>query len=197
MAFAVSISSAANGVTDIFQLVIEVSKGELTCSWNFMCLVCRETRILRKFNTLNTPVREPLNRHKTASLHCICVFAFQSQSASPHVIAKIMQAAIEQLEIAENEILKSLEIAAKTCNNLQRTPCCDHDQLSKDSADYAKSLFNAHDLISAYVFYLAKPLPSKENIEYQSEIAKLERRVSHLQNEIHESQSSAELARVC
>ncbi len=105
-----------------------------------------------------------------------------------------MQAAIEQLEIAENEILKSLEIAAKACNNLQRTPCCDHDQLSKDSADYAKSLFNAHDLIAANVFYLAKPLPSKENIEYQSEIAKLEKRVSHLQNE---SLSSAESAQVC
>lgn len=97
-----------------------------------------------------------------------------------------MQAAIEQLEIAENEILKSLEIAAKTCSNLQRTPCCDNDQLSKDSADYAKSLVKAHDLISAHVYYLAKPLSSRENIEYRSEISKLDQRISQLQNEIHE-----------
>lgn len=92
-----------------------------------------------------------------------------------------MQAAIEQLEIAENEILKSLEVAAKTCNNLQRTPCCDHDQLTKDSDEYAKSLSTAHDIISNYLFYLAKPLPSKEIIEYKNELKKMDQLISELE----------------
>lgn len=62
----------------------------------------------------------------------------------------MMENALEDLTLAENEVLEILKIAEETLNELQRLPQCDPGKLSELSTKYMNLIKSVYSRLSAH-----------------------------------------------
>jgi hypothetical protein len=78
--------------------------------------------------------------------------------------------ALHDLEQAEDNILRVLEIASKTCEILQDAPLCDHDEIEKLATEYNDRLMQTYKLIHQHSNILEQEPILSEDDNFTEEI---------------------------
>jgi hypothetical protein len=92
---------------------------------------------------------------------------------------------IAELDLAEQEVLQLMTIAAETAEELQRLPACNHERLNELSSTFLRLTYSVKHRIKNQVEYL-------EGNPVNEEAATKSKRILALQNALNDIANSAE-----
>jgi len=85
-----------------------------------------------------------------------------------------MEAALVDLELAEEEIFRAISLASMTCEVLHSAPLCNYESLKELSSEYSNSITNTYNLVSKHLHILKTSPPTKSLLNYTYELDKIE-----------------------
>jgi light-regulated signal transduction histidine kinase (bacteriophytochrome) len=97
-----------------------------------------------------------------------------AKSVEKPITATTFHEIMKDLETAEDNLVRILEIASETCEILQDAPLCDHDRIGQLATEYNENLQKTFKLVHNHVDILSMEPKLSETDNFTQELQRID-----------------------